>query len=326
MTQHTPPELLEIFEALLNKENIRQEPQNLYDPVNYILSLGGKRIRPVMTLMACELFGGDIKKAMPAALGIEMFHNFSLVHDDIMDRAPLRRGKPTVHERWNANAAILSGDTMLVMAYDLFLSLEPHKVLPVMAVFSQTAREVCEGQQYDMDFETRAQVTIGEYLEMIRLKTAVLIGAAFRIGGIMGGADPDDLERIYRFGMEAGIAFQLMDDLLDTYGNEAVFGKRKYGDIHTNKKTFLYLKALELADEDQAKTLARYYSPYKSDPDEKIREVMKIFDLLDVKSRTESLISHYHDRAIESFERIGVTDDRKKVILDYTEKLMARSY
>jgi len=220
---HTSDELLNIINEALEKENFNREPLELYEPITYILSLGGKRIRPVMLLMAAEMYGGDINKALPAALGIEIFHNFSLVHDDIMDRAPLRRGKQTVHEKWNANTAILSGDTMLVKAYEQFLRLDDPLVKPSLEVFSLIATGVCEGQQLDMNFEERNDVTIDEYLGMIRLKTAVLIGAALKLGGIMAGAGAEDLERLFEFGIHTGILFQLRDDLLDTYGDSAVF-------------------------------------------------------------------------------------------------------
>jgi geranylgeranyl diphosphate synthase type II len=323
---HTPANLLNAFEEELHKEKLVKSPQNLYDPVNYILSLGGKRIRPVMLLMAADMFGGDLGKAMPAALGIEMFHNFSLVHDDIMDRAPLRRGRPTVHKKWDANAAILSGDTMLVLAYEYFLRLEDKLVPSILEIFSRTAREVCEGQQFDMNFETQGKVSIEEYLEMIRLKTAVLIGAAFEIGSIIAGADKKDIECMYKFGVYAGTAFQLMDDLLDTYGDEAAFGKKQYGDIHTNKKTFLYLKALEQADPGEAKKLAWYYADNDYDIDEKLQTVLELFDRMDVKGHTEKMIGYYHDKALENFSNVQLPGPKKQLILDFTERLMARKY
>jgi len=323
---HSPAELLDIFEKALAREKIIKRPQNLYDPVNYILSLGGKRIRPVMALMACDMFGGDVEKAIPAALGIEMFHNFSLVHDDIMDRAPLRRGHQTVHEKWDPNTAILSGDTMLVLAYEYLLRLEEQLSIPVIRIFSQTAKEVCEGQQYDMEFETAGEVSINDYLEMIRLKTAVLIGASFEIGSLIGGAVNEEMELIYEFGTNAGMAFQLMDDLLDTYGDEAKFGKKQYGDIHTNKKTYLYLKALELADAGQEDILIRYYVHEGLDPDEKVEQILRIFERLDVRGHTGQLIKHYHDRAVQCLEEIKLDEGRKRIISDYTEKLMARTY
>ena len=323
---HSPGDLISIIEKEIAGGKLIRNPQNLYDPVNYILSLGGKRIRPVMLMMACDMFGGDLNKAIPAALGIEMFHNFSLVHDDIMDRAPLRRGKQTVHEKWDANASILSGDTMLVLSYEYFLQLDHHLTKPVLTTFSRTAREVCEGQQYDMNFETQQEVGIEDYLEMIRLKTAVLIGASFEIGSMIGGAGEKDVRLMYDFGLNAGLAFQLMDDLLDTYGDEILFGKRQYGDIRTNKKTFLYLKALELSGPGQAEELKRYYSGDAHDEQEKINSVLGIFNALDVRTRTEGLIKQYHDQALSKFSGIAVPDGNKKVILDYIGRLMARSY
>jgi geranylgeranyl diphosphate synthase type II len=326
MIRHTPEELLAIFEDALNAAAIRQEPQRLYDPVNYILSLGGKRIRPVMLMMACELFGSKAEDALPAALGIEMFHNFSLVHDDIMDRAPVRRGKSTVHEKWDANAAILSGDTMLVLAYQHFLQLDASVTDDVLHIFSQTAREVCEGQQYDMDFETKSQVSIDDYLEMIRLKTAVLIAASYRIGAIIAGAGIQNQHAVYDFGLQAGMAFQLRDDLLDTYGDERQFGKRPYGDIHTNKKTYLYLKALELADEKQEEILVRYYSADDHHPDEKVKQVLHVFNELDINSHTEKKIIEYYEKALKSLGRLEADESGKKMILDFSERLMDRNH
>ena len=242
---YTAEQFLILVNEALEKENFHREPRELYDPITYILSLGGKRIRPVMLLMAADMFGGNPETAMPAALGLEIFHNFSLVHDDIMDRAPLRRGKPTVHEKWNANSAILSGDTMLVKAYEQFLRLPEPLIRPALGIFNLTATGVCEGQQMDMNFEERNDVTIDEYLEMIRFKTAVLIGAAFRLGSLVAGASETNQQQLFEFGIHTGLLFQLRDDLLDTYGDAAIFGKKQYGDILTNKKTFLYLKALE---------------------------------------------------------------------------------
>jgi geranylgeranyl diphosphate synthase, type II len=326
ITRRTPEDLLSFFEKTLTAAAIRQEPQRLYDPVNYILSLGGKRIRPVMLMMACELFGRKAEDAMPAALGIEMFHNFSLVHDDIMDRAPVRRGKPTVHEKWDANAAILSGDTMLVLAYQHFLQLDHSLAGDVLHVFSQTAREVCEGQQYDMDFETDRKVSIDDYLEMIRLKTAVLVAASYRIGAIIAGAGVQSQQDIYDFGLQSGMAFQLKDDLLDTYGDEKKFGKRPYGDIHTNKKTYLYLKALELADTKQTEILMRYYSGVNQDPDEKVKEVLNVFNQLDISRQTEVKIMEYYERALKSLNRMDADESGKNMILDFTERLMDRNH
>ncbi len=323
---HSPSDLLHLFEKALADENITKHPQGLYDPVNYILSLGGKRIRPVITMMSTEMCGGMPEKALPAALGLEMFHNFTLVHDDIMDNAPIRRGKGTVHEKWNANAAILSGDTMMVLAYEYFLRLDEPLVIPAVTLFSKTAKEVCEGQQLDMDFESEAEVSIDDYLEMIRLKTAVLLGASFRMGALLAGADEKIQQDLYDFGLSTGLAFQLMDDLLDTYGNEELFGKRLYGDIRANKKTFLYVKAIEKADNQQKKSLGNYYGRQDLPVEEKIEGVLGIYDELGIKAEIISMIDCFHGQALNCFKRIPFEEERKKVILGYTEKLMSRNY
>jgi len=326
MIMHRPDDLLVLFEHKLQAEIIRKEPQSLYDPANYILSLGGKRIRPVMLLMSCELFGGRAEMALDAAMGIEMFHNFSLVHDDIMDRAPMRRGKPTVHEKWNANTAILSGDTMLVLAYRYFQRLSPHIQGPVLNVFSQTAMEVCEGQQYDMDFESDDRVSLEEYLEMIRLKTAVLLAASYKIGAIIAGADSGPQEDLYDFGLMSGMAFQLKDDLLDTYGDEKTFGKRIYGDILANKKTFLYLKALELANPQQKDILYHHYSGKSVHPEEKVKAVLTVFNQLDVQHHTENKILEYYQKALDRLEHLEAGPGNKMLVREYTSKLMGRSH
>ena len=249
----------EEFLAHLRTSVAVKEPRNLYEPIDYILQLGGKRLRPVLTLIAADLFGGDYRKALPAAAAVEVFHNFSLVHDDIMDNASLRRGKATVHQKWNSNIAILSGDAMLISAYCLLENYPPDTFVALAKLFSKTALEVCEGQQWDMDFETQAQVSIPQYLQMIRYKTAVLVGAALQMGAIIAGASIENQRLIYDFGVTIGLAFQLQDDYLDTFGDED-FGKKIGGDILENKKTILYLKALALADEAQRNTLIAQYA------------------------------------------------------------------
>lgn len=240
---------------LIEELDFRKEPPELYDPIAYTMNQGGKRLRPLLTLLACDLFGGDIQKALYPALSIEVFHNFTLVHDDIMDRAPLRRGKETVYKKWNSDIAILAGDTMFALAYTYALKTDAEIVPEILTVFSKAAIEVCEGQQYDMNFEQLASVSIDEYIRMIRLKTAVLLGASLEIGAICARADQNDVRKLYQFGIELGIAFQLKDDLLDVYGDTEKFGKLSGGDIATNKKTFLYLKAMELANNKQNKEL-----------------------------------------------------------------------
>ena len=248
------------FITYLKKYAISKEPKNLYQPVQYILNLGGKRLRPVLTLMTAEIFKASYNNALNAALSIEVFHNFSLVHDDIMDDAPLRRGKQTVHEKWDVNTGILSGDAMLIMAYQLFENYDAITFQALAKVFSKTALEVCEGQQYDVDFETRTDVTIAEYLKMIEYKTAVLVGAAMKMGAIVAGASVKDQNDIYEFGKNLGMAFQLQDDYLDAFGDPKTFGKQVGGDIIENKKTYLYLKALEFLNENDKMKLQQLFS------------------------------------------------------------------
>jgi geranylgeranyl diphosphate synthase, type II len=321
-----PPEyLLQSVNEAIARENFQREPQELYEPITYIFSLGGKRIRPVMLLMAAEMFGGDIHEAMPAALSIEIFHNFSLIHDDIMDRAPLRRGKQTVHEKWNANTAILSGDTMMVKAYDQFLKLDPHFIKPVLEVFNMTATAVCEGQQLDMNFEQQDDVSISDYMEMIRLKTAVLIGAALKLGGLVAGAPEEDLNQLYNFGIQTGLLFQLRDDLLDTYGSSEVFGKRPFGDIIAGKKTFLYLKALELSSGEDRVNLIKLYTDHPDNPDARVKKVLNYFEEYGVKKQTEDKIRKHYILAQEAFSAIKVPQEKKLVLEKYTEKLVGRN-
>jgi geranylgeranyl diphosphate synthase type II len=277
-------------------------------------------------LLTVDMYDGKTDLAMPAALGLELFHNFSLVHDDIMDRAPLRRGKPTVHEKWNANSAILSGDTMLVKAYEQFLKLPVHLIRPALELFSLTATGVCEGQQMDMNFEEKTDVSIPDYLEMIRLKTAVLIGASFRMGGLVAEVSDEDQKQLFDFGIHTGLLFQLRDDLLDTYGNTELFGKKQYGDIINNKKTFLYLKALELTSGKDRKKLAELYSNPATDPDAKIRKVLKYFDEVNVKKHTEDQIQKHYLIAQEAFNTLNVEEKKKEPLRNYTEQLMGRSY
>src|SRR6056297_745914 len=270
------------FISYLESKTSTKEPKNLYAPITYILELGGKRLRPVLVLMATEVFGTDYKKAMDAALAVEVFHNFSLVHDDIMDDAPLRRGKATVHEKWDINTGILSGDAMLINAYQLFENYEGETFRNLAQLFSKTALEVCEGQQYDVDFETRDDVTEAEYLKMIEYKTAVLVAAALKMGGIVANASLEDQKSIYEFGRNLGIAFQLQDDYLDAFGDPKTFGKQLGGDIIENKKTFLYLKALEVSDTNDEGKLKYLYRKKLKENSIKIGDVRRIFELNDI--------------------------------------------
>jgi len=320
----TAEDLLTAVNEALERENFHRFPQELYEPITYIFSLGGKRIRPVMLLMTVNMYDGDIQQAMPAALGLEIFHNFSLVHDDIMDRAHLRRGKSTVHEKWNANTAILSGDTMLVKAYEQFLKLPEPFIKPALSVFNLTATGVCEGQQMDMNFEEKNDVTVPEYLEMIRLKTAVLIGAAFKLGSLVAGASEEDQQQLFDFGIYTGLLFQLKDDLLDTYGESEVFGKKQFGDIVNNKKTFLYLKALEHTRGKDRKKFTELYSNTSIDPDVKVRKVMKYFDAADVKKQTEEKINEQYRLAQQAFNSLALDQSKKETIRSYTEMLVGR--
>jgi geranylgeranyl diphosphate synthase type II len=301
-------------------------PAELYEPISYILNLGGKRMRPALLLMACDLFGGDVEKALPPALAIEVFHNFTLMHDDIMDNAPLRRGKVTVHERWNKNAAILSGDVMLIEGYKLMMQVEDRLLRTILDIFNNTAVGVCEGQQLDMDFEVRNDVRIDEYINMIRLKTAVVLGGALKIGALIGGAENRDAELLSEFGENLGLAFQLQDDILDVYGDPEKFGKQVGGDIISNKKTYLLIKALELADDDQAQELNQWFSLKEFDAQEKITAVTAIYNNVQVKSHAETTMHTYADKAFEALEKINLPEENKQYLRDFADGLMVREY
>ena len=281
------------FLKYLESKNWIQEPKNLYEPIDYILQLGGKRMRPILTLMAADIFSTEYKKALPAALAVEVFHNFTLVHDDIMDDAPLRRGKATVHEKWDINTGILSGDAMLIMAYKYFENYEPVVFQKLAKLFSKTALEVCDGQQLDVDFETRNDVTIDEYINMIRLKTSVLVAAALKMGAIVAESSEEDSNLIYDFGLNLGLAFQLQDDYLDTFGDPETFGKQVGGDIIENKKTYLYLKALEVSALDDKNNLLAFYDKKLEDNSLKIKEVRRIFELNDIPVLIKEQIENY---------------------------------
>lgn len=300
------------------------KPEGLYQPIAYTLKQGGKRLRPMLALMSAQTFGGDPAKALPAAIAIEIFHNFTLLHDDIIDEAPLRRGRETVYKKWNINTAILSGDTMFAIAYGQLCSSETAMLPALMKVFTKTAIEVCEGQQYDIDFETSGDVSIDAYLNMIRLKTAVLLAASLKIGAITANASEADADRIYSFGENLGIAFQLQDDLLDAFGNEEVFGKKTGGDILTNKKTYLYLKALECAAADDRKMLAELYSRRDMEDGEKIGKVLQIFRRADIEKQTEDLIMNYFNRAILQLTEINLSEEAKRPLLSLAETMLKR--
>ncbi|WP_298894072.1 polyprenyl synthetase family protein [uncultured Psychroserpens sp.] len=302
-----------------------KQPETLYNPINYILQLGGKRLRPILTLMTAEIFESDYKKALDAALSVEVFHNFSLVHDDIMDDAPLRRGKETVHEKWDINTGILSGDAMLIMAYQLFENYEPHVFQDLAKLFSKTAIEVCEGQQYDVDFETRDDVTIAEYLKMIEYKTAVLVGAAMKMGAIVAEASQECQNSIYDFGRNLGIAFQLQDDYLDAFGDPKTFGKQVGGDIIENKKTYLYLKALEFSNKEDQLQLEHLYGVSPSDPSEKIETIKQLFVATGSAEATKKEIENYTKKAFSVLESIKISEANKNALMSFGENLMNRN-
>jgi geranylgeranyl diphosphate synthase type II len=316
------------LQAIISKEVDRLTfpvyPAELYEPIKYILALGGKRMRPALLLMACDLFGGDIRKAISPALAIEVFHNFTLMHDDIMDNAPLRRGKITVHERWNPNVGILSGDVMLIEGYKLMMQVEEHLLRPILNIFNETAVGVCEGQQIDMEFETRNDVGIDEYITMIRLKTAVVLGGALKIGAIIGGASSQDAALIHTFGEQLGIAFQLQDDILDVYGNPEKFGKQVGGDIISNKKTFLLIKALELADQVQTAELNRRLTTQQADQKEKVSAVTSLYNQLQVRQYAEEAMQAYADKAFAALDAINLPDEHKQYLRDFADGLMVR--
>lgn len=301
-------------------------PAELYEPISYILALGGKRLRPSLLLMACDLFGGDVDKAIEPALAIEVFHNFTLMHDDIMDKAPLRRGKKTVHEKWNANVAILSGDAMMVEANKLMMKVDDVILRRVMDVFNETATGVCEGQQIDMSFEQRNNVLIDEYLDMIRLKTAVLLGGTLKIGAIIGGATLNDAQLLYNFGVNLGIAFQLQDDILDVYGDPEKFGKQVGGDILSNKKTYLLIKAIELAQDEQADNLNSWLNVEQFDSTEKVIAVTAIYNQLDIRQYAEYAMQTYAEKAFDALDKITLSEDRRQYLRQFADSLLVREY
>lgn len=300
-------------------------PENLYQPIQYILELGGKRLRPVLTLMTAEIFNCDYKKALNASLSVEVFHNFSLIHDDIMDEAPLRRGQETVHEKWDLNTGILSGDAMLIMAYQLFENYEPQTFQALAKLFSKIALEVCEGQQYDIDFEMRDDVTISEYLKMIEYKTAVLVGAAMQMGAIVAEASENDQKGIYQFGKNLGIAFQLQDDYLDAFGDPNTFGKQVGGDIIENKKTYLYLKALEFSSEDDKLQLQHLFSVNPKDNSDKIEAAKQCFISTGSADATKSAIENYTSKAFSVLEGLNISESKKSLLKQFGKDLMTRT-
>ena len=317
-------ELQDIISDAVKKLNFPGYPAQLYDPITYILALGGKRMRPALLLMACDLFGGNIEAAVPPALAIEVFHNFTLMHDDIMDNAPIRRGNATVHKKWNQNVGILSGDVMLVQGYKLMMQVPDHLLRPILDIFNVTAVGVCEGQQLDMEFEELTTVSIDEYINMIKLKTAVVLGGALKIGSLIGGADIKDADFLNDFGVNLGIAFQLQDDILDVYGDPEKFGKQVGGDIISNKKTYLLLKSLELADQVQSAELNSWLNAKQFNNTEKVRAVTGIYDNLGIRQLAESAMQTYADKAFEALDAINLPEDHKQYLRDFADGLLER--
>ncbi|MBO0935169.1 polyprenyl synthetase family protein [Fibrella sp. HMF5335] len=319
-----PTQLTDALRQQFDLTNYGQQPPELYDPIRYIMGLGGKRLRPLMTLLAASLFTDDYTLALKPAVAVEVFHNFTLLHDDIMDQAPLRRGMPTVHEKWNANIAILSGDVMLVKAYEQLLDIDAQHLRQALQRFSQTAAEVCEGQQMDMNFESRDTVSEAEYIEMIRLKTSVLLGLAMELGGLVAGADAESTQHLYDGGLNIGIGFQLKDDLLDVYGDPAKFGKQVGGDIIANKKTFLLIEALERAEGTVRTELLDWLGRDTFDKAEKVAAITAIYDQLGIRTLTEARIADYFQKGFANLDQVNADPVRKATLLDFAHQLVER--
>lgn len=333
----TANEILRIVNKALTEMSFDRQPQSLYEPIKYVLALGGKRIRPVLMLMAYELYRDDIETIIPTALGIETYHNYTLLHDDVMDKADMRRGKPTVHKVWDENAAILSGDSMLVLAYQLMSRTSDRHLRAVIELFTETALEIGEGQQYDLDFEQRMDVREEEYIEMIRLKTSVLLASALKLGAIQADAPATDADLLYQFGENLGLAFQLQDDLLDVYGDPATFGKNIGGDILEGKKTFMLINALRLAQGVQRDELERWLSTSVTDvigaagctpkghtSAEKIAAVTALYDEIGIRQLAEQKINYYFDRVFACLDGVDLPPDRKQPLHDFALSLMGR--
>ncbi len=314
------------IEQALKDKSYGSNPKELYQPIEYIMSLGGKRMRPVLVLMACDFFGGDTTKALHPALAIELFHNFTLVHDDIMDKAPLRRAQPTVHQKWNENIAILSGDAMMVCAYQELCKADVVMLPQLFNIFSDTAIKVCEGQQLDMNYEKLTKVSIPQYIKMIELKTAVLLGGSLKMGAIIGNAREEDAQRLYDFGKHIGIAFQLQDDILDVYADAEKFGKQKGGDIIANKKTYLLLKAIEIAEGNRymKEELQQWINAPQFNPHEKIEAVTNIYNFLNVKELARTEMKKHYDLALTFLKDIPVDSAKKEKLTAFADSLMIR--
>ena len=321
---YTFPQLLDKVNGHIETLDYAHEPMHLYEPVKYILSLGGKRIRPAMMLMAYNMYRDDVEQILDPALALEIYHNFTLLHDDLMDNADVRRGKPTVHKRWDANTAILSGDVMLSLA-DVYMShVDDVHFREVMATFHRTSIEIAEGQQYDMDFESRNDVAEDEYIEMIRLKTSVLLACALKIGAILAGASSEDADNLYKFGEQIGLAFQLQDDLLDVYGDPKVFGKAVGGDITCNKKTYMLINAFQRANDNQRAELERWVTAKDFNRNEKVAAVTDIYNQIGIRQICEEKINYYFEESKKYLAKVNVADERKQILRQYTAEMMKR--
>ncbi len=320
----TATEIQEKVNAYITSLPYERKPKSLYDPIEYVLAAGGKRIRPSFVLMAYNLFHDDVDRILPVATALETYHNYTLLHDDLMDKADMRRGRPTVHKKWDDNTAILSGDTMLVLAYEHLAKCDTKYLKPALDLFTETALEVSEGQQFDMEFETRNDVAEEEYIEMIRLKTSVLLACALKMGAVVAGASDADANALYAFGEKVGLAFQLQDDLLDVYGDPKVFGKAIGGDITSNKKTFMLINAFNRADAGTRAELERWTTATEFDPAEKIAAVTEIYNRLGIDKLAEQRIKEYFEQSRQHLDELSVSDDRKAVLREYTERMMNR--
>ena len=318
--------ILDKINAYIDALPFDRKPQSLYEPIRYVLSIGGKRIRPTLALLAYNLFKNDPESILASACGLETYHNYTLLHDDLMDNAALRRGKPTVHKRWDANTAILSGDSMLVLAYQLVAKCNAQKLKPVMELFTETALEIGEGQQYDMDFEHRNDVTEDEYIEMIRLKTSVLLACAVKMGAILADAPAKDADLLYKFGEQIGLAFQLQDDFLDVYGDSEVFGKAIGGDIVSNKKTYMLINAFNKANDEQRKELQQWVNQQHGDPQKKITAITKLYNDMQIDKMAERRIEHYFECGKRYLDEVNVPAERKVNLINYALKMMNRKY
>lgn len=322
----TSRQILELFNNYLDNLHYDRRPQSLYEPVRYVLSMGGKRLRPCLMLMAYNMYHEDPETILPQACALETYHNYTLLHDDLMDNASVRRGHQTVHVKWNPNTAILSGDSMLVLSFQRMMQCPADKLRSVLDLFTETALEIGEGQQYDMDFENRTDVTDSEYIEMIRLKTSVLLACALKMGAVLAGASEKDAGNLYKYGEKVGLAFQLQDDYLDVYGDEKVFGKAIGGDILCNKKTYMLINAYNRADKDQRAELLRWITATQFDPSEKIKAVTSLYNEIGIRELAEQKIKFYFAESRKYLEAVGLPDERKEVLSTYVDALMKRNY